>query len=166
MAWEGGKRVQAFRQVFGRLPGLDATVTVEQLTVDPSAHPVATDLDHRHVPHVVLDREGRTNHLILAFDVLQSDWPLKLSFPIYMYQALQYLALGSEMDVREAYEPGATPVILGLVAEDLASARVDDHLQPVDVVVVVLLWSPKVSTRLKFSSRWPCELRNGLSIRK
>jgi hypothetical protein len=28
-----------------------------------------------------------------------------------MYQALQYLALGSEMDVREAYPPGATPTI-------------------------------------------------------
>ena len=62
-------------------------------------------------PLIVLDREGRSTHLIVGFDILQSNWPLKLSFPIYMYQALQYLALGSEMDVREAFPPGATPVI-------------------------------------------------------
>jgi uncharacterized protein YegL len=62
-------------------------------------------------PLVVLSREGRSTHLVVGFDILQSNWPLKLSFPIYMYQALQYLALGSEMDVREAFEPGATPTI-------------------------------------------------------
>src|SRR5688572_13986071 len=62
-------------------------------------------------PLVLLSREGRSNHLVVAFDVLDSNWPLKLSFPVFMYQALQYLALGSEMDVREAFAPGATPVI-------------------------------------------------------
>src|SRR5258706_2407374 len=79
-------------------------------------------------PLVVLDREGRSTHLIVGFDVLQSNWPLKLSFPIYMYQALQYLALGSEMDVREAYPPGATPTIpLGDIKR-VASDRKEIHL--------------------------------------
>jgi hypothetical protein len=62
-------------------------------------------------PLILLDREGRSTHLIIAFDVLESNWPFKLSFPIYMYQALQYLALGSDMDVREAFAPGATPTL-------------------------------------------------------
>lgn len=79
-------------------------------------------------PLVVLDREGRSTHLIVGFDVLQSNWPLKLSFPIYMYQALQYLALGSEMDVREAYPPGATPTIpLGDIKR-VAADRKEIHL--------------------------------------
>jgi hypothetical protein len=62
-------------------------------------------------PLVVLDRVGRSTHLVVGFDVLQSNWPLRMSFPVFMYQALQYLALGSEMDVREAFPPGATPTI-------------------------------------------------------
>jgi Ca-activated chloride channel family protein len=48
---------------------------------------------------------------VLAFDLLQSDWPLKLSFPVFISNALQYLALGSDMDVRESYAPGSTPRI-------------------------------------------------------
>lgn len=62
-------------------------------------------------PLVVLDRVGRSTQLVVGFDVLQSNWPLRMSFPVFMYQALQYLALGSEMDVREAFPPGATPTI-------------------------------------------------------
>ena len=75
-------------------------------------------------PLVILFRQGRSNHLIVGFDVLQSDWPLKLSFPIFLYQSLQYLALGSEMDVREAYAPGATPTIpLGDLRRALPDAK-------------------------------------------
>jgi uncharacterized protein YegL len=75
--------------------------------------PVGVDrlIEGNQGPLVVLEREGRSTNLIIGFDVLQSNWPLKLSFPIYMYQALQYLALGSEMDVHEAYAPGDTPAI-------------------------------------------------------
>src|SRR5690606_38309489 len=65
-----------------------------------------------HGPLIVLHREGRATHLIVGFDVLsQSLWPLRVSFPMFMQQAMQYLALGSEMSVREAYQPGATPRI-------------------------------------------------------
>jgi hypothetical protein len=62
-------------------------------------------------PLVVLAREGRNTQLVVAFDALESNWPLRMSFPVFMYQALQYLALGSEMDVREAFAPGSTPVV-------------------------------------------------------
>jgi uncharacterized protein YegL len=80
-------------------------------------------------PLVVLDREGRNTHLIVAFDVLQSNWPLKLSFPIYMYQALQYLALGSEMDVHEAFAPGSTPTIPLGDLKRVAADRQEIHLK-------------------------------------
>jgi hypothetical protein len=62
-------------------------------------------------PLVVLTREGRSSHLVVGFDILQSDWPFHFSFPIFLYQALEYLALGSEMNVHEAFVPGATPII-------------------------------------------------------
>ena len=62
-------------------------------------------------PLVLLHREGRATHLVCTFDLLQSNWPLRLSFPIFMHNALQYLALGTDMDVRESFAPGATPKI-------------------------------------------------------
>jgi uncharacterized protein YegL len=62
-------------------------------------------------PLVLLHREGRSTHLILTFDVGQSNWPLRLSFPVFMHNALQYLALGTDMDVRESFAPGSTPKI-------------------------------------------------------
>jgi uncharacterized protein YegL len=62
-------------------------------------------------PLILLHREGRSTHLVCTFDLLQSNWPLRLSFPIFMNNALQYLALGTDMDVRESFPPGATPRI-------------------------------------------------------
>ena len=56
-------------------------------------------------PLMVLDRDGKRTHLIVAFDPMQSDWPLKESFPIFLYQAMQFLAVGSDMDVRQASTP-------------------------------------------------------------
>jgi hypothetical protein len=79
-------------------------------------------------PLIVYAREGRSANLVVAFDVLDSNWPLRMSFPVFMYQALQYLALGSEMDVREAFSPGATPTIpLGDV-QRAAGDRKELHL--------------------------------------
>ncbi|MGN6506957.1 MAG: vWA domain-containing protein [Tepidisphaeraceae bacterium] len=60
-------------------------------------------------PLVVLDHAARATHLVVGFDVLQSNWPLRVSFPLFLHNALQYLAVGSDLSVREAYVPGATP---------------------------------------------------------
>ncbi len=62
-------------------------------------------------PLMVLQRQGKTTSLILPFDVLQTNWPLKVSFPIFLHNALQFLAIGSDMDVRKSFAPGATPLI-------------------------------------------------------
>ena len=79
-----------------------------KLNVPPEAEVL---LDGLKGPLIVLSRGGKTTNLIVAFDVLQSTWPLKVSFPIFLHSALQYLAVGSDMDVRQSFEPGATPVI-------------------------------------------------------
>ncbi len=68
-------------------------------------------LDGLKGPLIVLDREKTGTHLVIAFDVLQSNWPLKVSFPMFLQNAMEYLAVGSDMDVRHSYQPGETPVI-------------------------------------------------------
>ena len=68
-------------------------------------------VDGLKCPLIVLHREGKGVHLIIAFDLLESDWPLKVSFPIFLHNAMQFLAVGSNMDVRQSVEPGATPRI-------------------------------------------------------
>jgi hypothetical protein len=60
-------------------------------------------------PLIVLHREGRNIHLAVAFDPLESNWPFLVSWPMFMHNALQYLATTSDLSVRETYPPGATP---------------------------------------------------------
>lgn len=72
----------------------------DQVLVDGSACPL-----------VVLHREKRSTHLVIAFDLLQSNWPTKVSFPMFMNNAMQFMAIGSEMDVRQSLPPGSTPQI-------------------------------------------------------
>jgi hypothetical protein len=81
-----------------------------------------TLVDGTSTPLVVLSREGQSTHLVIAFDLLDSNWPLKLSFPIFLHNALQYLALGSDMNVRPAFEPGATPKIQRASLEHIGGA--------------------------------------------
>jgi hypothetical protein len=66
-------------------------------------------IDGLKCPLLVLHHEGRSTELVIAFDVIQSNWPLKISFPIFLHNALQFMALGSEMNVRQSYQPGAAP---------------------------------------------------------
>ncbi len=97
-----------------------------RLAVPPEASVL---IDGLKGPMVVLDREGRTARLVCAFDLLQSNWPLKLSFPIFVHNALQYLALGSEMNVRPSYPPGSVVriqrAVLDRLGKDLKSIRLN-----------------------------------------
>jgi len=77
-------------------------------------------------PLVVLHREGRSMHLVVAFDVMQSNWPLRVSFPMFLYNSLQFMALGAEMNVRQSLEPGATPRIPRAILQ-----RVDANLKSI-----------------------------------
>jgi hypothetical protein len=58
---------------------------------------------------VVLHRQGKATHLALTFDTLQSNWPLRKSFSLFFYYALQYVAVGTDLTVRESFAPGSTP---------------------------------------------------------
>jgi uncharacterized protein YegL len=63
-------------------------------------------VDGTNCPLVVLHRENRAFHLIIPFDIINSSWPLQPTFPVFLYQSLQYMALGTDMEMRPSYAPG------------------------------------------------------------
>jgi len=79
-----------------------------KLDVPPDAQ---TLVEGTKGPMIVLDHEASSTYLVFAFDVLDSNLPLTVTFPLFMPQALQYLALGSDMNVRPSFQPGDTPKI-------------------------------------------------------
>ena len=58
---------------------------------------------------------------MIPFDLLQSTWPLYESFPLFIHNALQYLALGADMNVRPSYAPGATVTISRATLDKMGS---------------------------------------------
>lgn len=80
-------------------------------------------------PLMVLYRDRFATHFVMAFDVIESTWPLKPSFPVFMHNLMQFLAVGSEMDVRPQLEPGATPriqrALLQRAAPDLKELKIE-----------------------------------------
>lgn len=87
-------------------------------------------LDGLKGPLIVLDHTGKSTNLVIAFDCLQSNWPLKPSWPMFLQFAMQYLAVGSDMDVRQSYAPGASPVIPRAVLQRLGNPTSIDLTQP------------------------------------
>ena len=87
-------------------------------------------VDGRQSPLVVFHRQGRHTYMVFSFDVQESGWPRLPSFPVFMTNALQYLALGSDMDLRASYPPGSTPRIprhsLVQTGVDLKQLKLED----------------------------------------
>lgn len=75
-------------------------------------------------PMVVLHREGRNIHLAVSFDPLNSNWPFLVSWPMFLHNALQYLATTSDLSVRETYTPGSTPKLPRTNLADIAKVTV------------------------------------------
>jgi hypothetical protein len=62
-------------------------------------------------PLIVMSRDGKRTNLVIGFDVIFSNWPLKPSFPMFWRRSMEFLALGSDMNLRESFEPGMSVVI-------------------------------------------------------
>jgi hypothetical protein len=82
-------------------PSLKLNVPLDALTL----------IDGLKGPLVALAHDGKRINMVIGFDLLQSNWPFLPSFPMFFYRALQYMAIGSDMDVRQSFSPGASPVI-------------------------------------------------------
>ncbi len=65
-------------------------------------------VDGTNCPLVVLHRENQAVHLIIPFDVIDSNWPLNSTFPVFLYQTLQFMALGTDLELRPSYAPGTS----------------------------------------------------------
>jgi len=50
-------------------------------------------------------------HIVAAFDLYQSNWPMQVSFPVFISNALQWLALGDQIQAGRSYRPGAAAVV-------------------------------------------------------
>ncbi|MGA2496594.1 MAG: VWA domain-containing protein [Tepidisphaeraceae bacterium] len=100
-----------------------------------------TLIEGKRGPLLVLYREGRHTHLVLPFDVQETNWPTKPSFPVFLDNCLQFLALGSDMDVRQSYRPGTAIRIprfsLQAAGANLKSIRVTGpgDFSPVEVPI-------------------------------
>ncbi|MEL7240144.1 MAG: hypothetical protein AAGK78_14905, partial [Planctomycetota bacterium] len=57
-------------------------------------------------PMLVLERTGPRTNLVFSFDLIQSTWPQKKTFPYFAYQMFEYLAAGEDLQVRESVKPG------------------------------------------------------------
>ncbi|HXE56246.1 MAG TPA: hypothetical protein VN541_24680, partial [Tepidisphaeraceae bacterium] len=91
-------------------------LALNRLYIDPALKlkvplEAQTLVDGLKGPLVVLAHDGKRTNLIVAFQLELSNWPLEPSFPMFLHRALQFLAIGSDMEVRQSFEPGASPVI-------------------------------------------------------
>jgi hypothetical protein len=68
-------------------------------------------IDGLRGPMVLLHREGRSTWLVIGFDLLRSNWPVQPTFVPFFLQAIQFLAIGSDLQQREAVAPGTAILV-------------------------------------------------------
>lgn len=86
-------------------------------------------IDGSEGPLMVLYREPQRTHMVVAFDLLQSDWPTRPSFPVFLNSAMQFLALTSQSNARESVAPGTAPTL-----ERAAIMQADPALKAVSLL--------------------------------
>jgi len=57
-------------------------------------------------PLMILGADGHHRRLVVAFDVAASNWPLQVSFPVFLATALDYLTLRGEESAGRAFSTG------------------------------------------------------------
>ncbi len=79
----------------------------------PSAEVIVTGTQTTgaDIPMIFKYSEGRSTHVVIAFDLLLSNLPLRQLFPPFMDNLMRYMTMGAEMDLKQSTLPGATPII-------------------------------------------------------
>lgn len=105
-------------------PVLQGLVLSKLAIMETSAMDVPLDaqvlIDSTRGPLMALYREPHRLHLVSGFDLLQSDWPFHSSFPVFLMQAIEYMALSSQVNVRQSLPPGSSPTIQRAVLDRIA----------------------------------------------
>ena len=82
-------------------------------------------------PVIALVLEGDTRHVVVGFDLIKSNWPMQISFPVFTSNSLQWLGLNGHTETGIGFRPGQTvsvPVNAGvgsLVYDGPVTLRVD-----------------------------------------
>jgi Mg-chelatase subunit ChlD len=75
---------------------------------------------------MALVSSGGSRFLIVAFDLYESNWPLQLGFPVFIYNAIQYLASSVTMGPSQSAHPGeALPIPVPPGVDKLTVRRPD-----------------------------------------
>lgn len=105
-------------------------------------------VDSNRGPLMVLYREPSRLHLVVTFDLMQSNWPVvDSSFPVFFHNAVQFMALSSQVNVRESLPPGSSPTL-----ERALLNRVSPNLASLDLV------GPSGTTKLSIAPTADCVL--------
>jgi hypothetical protein len=62
------------------------------MKLDVPAEGVERLMEGSKGPLILLESGKPSKHLIVTFDITYSDWPLKISFPVFMYDSMLFLA--------------------------------------------------------------------------
>ena len=85
-------------------------------------------------PMIVLFEEGHVRCLSIAFSIQDSDWPLHISFPVFLSNTVRWLAARSAAEARLSYRAGETVRVASRGGEREAEiATPDDHKARVDL---------------------------------
>ena len=117
--------------------------------------------DFSEGPAVALVHRGGSTFLLVAFDVLQSNWPFESSFILFCYNALDFLALQTaqvQASHRKVGEPivveglaGHSPVTITGPGLDRIAAKADDsgrlRFPPTQLAGVYRLDAPQQASR-------------------
>ncbi len=51
------------------------------------------------------------HHVVVSFGLMQSNWPLQISFPVWVSNAVHWLGLGGQTEAGTSYQPGQVAVV-------------------------------------------------------
>ena len=54
---------------------------------------------------------GGVHHVVVGFDLLRSNWPLQISFPVWVSNTINWLALGGQTEAGTSFVPGQVAVV-------------------------------------------------------
>lgn len=93
-----------------RYVALDDVLTVQpgRLVLPDEAEILATS---QTGPVIVLLTDQGVHHVVVGFDLLKSNWPLQISFPVWVSNAVRWLSLGGQAQAGFCYRPGDVATI-------------------------------------------------------
>jgi len=84
-------------------------------------------------PVIALLSSGGSRFLLVAFDLFDSNWPLQVGFPIFAYNAIQYLSGNTTTGTSEVLRPGqALPIAVPPGVDRLTVRRPDGRRDSIE----------------------------------